>query len=141
MQYLMSHHRPELLPYDGPDLLKDVPYLPPLEKATLESEGSRWIGHVARHLDYCMANSFPAYWDGSGVYVLRRIDKPQSCTDPLSPGRPEYIALVDVTYKETAVISIPDAAALLQFFSLVQPMLELQTDKRFQMDEKYGWSK
>ncbi len=136
MNYTMSRTEPVITTLRF-DLLKDVGEMPE-DAYTEDGSPSRvpdcrlWAQHVARSLGFYVIESYPTAWDESGCFILHQ-HKMEN--EPCTRAREfEYIALLAVSYEDDIVIGISNAAALLQFYRLVQPLLTMQADARFHND-------
>jgi hypothetical protein len=85
--------------------------------------------------------NYPISYDGSGCHILHRHNmkqdhdaggnRYQKCDDDHPARQYRFLALLDINCDYTIDIGIKDEAGLLQFFTLVRPMLLMQGDKRF----------
>jgi hypothetical protein len=142
MYYTISSAEPALIPYsnnllEGTDSDENCQANSPPCKTL---PGECWPRRVCNLLGFCLCNTFPVYWDGGGCLIFARSD-PRDLNIPISrPARQfKYLAFLDVVYEEGIVVGIPDEAALLQFYQLIQPMLTLQIDKRFHWKNDEGY--
>ena len=137
MNYVMSRTEPVITPSHLTDFLKtgddlsDDAY--PDDGSPSRTPDCRlWAQHVAKSLGFYVIESYPTAWDESGCFILHR-HKMEN--EPCTRVREfEYIALLAVSYENDIVVGIPNAAALLQFYRLVQPLLTMQADARFHDD-------
>jgi len=89
-----------------------------------------WANHVAHTLGFEVVESYPNAFDENGCFILKRLD-----TGPDTEIRHfAYLAILSLSYEDEIIVGIPDAAAYLQFYRLIQPMLTMQADERFHDD-------
>ena len=151
--FFASSKRPELIPYDG-DLLDGIDVR--LENLNAErAENIRlrmereergeqpkyqepkapnhedWPQDVGRAFGFFVSEKFPVHWDGCGSYILRSYREPVDLPDQHPLKGVKFLAIVAVSYDVEITVAIRDGAALLQFYRLLEPMLRLQSDRRF----------
>jgi len=130
MNYVMSSLTPLITP-SPIDFYKTVGELPSSSPG-VTPDARLWAQHVAHNLGFEVVESYPVDWDESGCFILRRREMTQG---PVNQARDfEYLAILAVSYENEIVVGIRDAAALLQFYRLVQPLLTMQADARFHND-------
>lgn len=89
----------------------------------------QWLYLICEHLDMHILNTFPVYFDGQGCSIL------QDCGN----RKLGFLAVLNFVYDEDIFIWIPSETDLLDFYALVQPMLMLQSCKRFWDKEESGY--
>lgn len=137
MNYVMSRTEPIITPAHYLDFLENVGDVPDSDPSDDRPSRipvcRRWANHIAKTLGFSVIESYPNAWDESGCFILHRLDMGDMLENQARSF--EYLALLMVSYENEIVIGIPNVAAYLQFYRLIQPLLTMQADSRFHADK------
>jgi len=144
MSYVIANDKPVLMPSDV-DLweviegLEDIHTFSSEEKPSSTADGIRWAQKIARQTGFMATQHFPVDRDGEGCHIIQRYESPEKCPEAWRDF--EYIAFVNLDPEFSIIVGIPNVMALFQFYTLVRPMLMLQSEARFQDADaiKYMW--
>jgi hypothetical protein len=108
-------------------------------KRTDLPDGKAWAWEVAGYLGYTVAEEFPLYFDGMGLYIL-------VCKDTEEPTEVQrlfkYLAVYCPHYDDDTVIGIQGLPDLLALYRIMEPALMLRSEERFQtMAEDGMWAR
>jgi hypothetical protein len=102
-------------------------------------DGLAWALEVGDYLGYTVAEQFPIYFDGLGLYILVRNE-----TDEMTEVQRlfKYLAVYCTHYDEDTVIGVRDLPDLLALYRILGPALMLRSEERFQtMAEDGAWAR
>ena len=144
MSYVIAYDKPVLTPsdvdlWDVIDGLEDTSLWSSDDKPSPRADQFRWADKIADQTGFTSFQYFPVERDGEGCSIIQRYKSPQECAEGWRAF--EYIAFVNLNSEFSIIIGIPSVMALFQFYTLVRPMLMLQSEPRFQdvEDIEYTW--